>query len=91
MQLGIFTAKSLSREAHATNAGKLEQQTIAGRFDDAAAVFSDLRVNELPSVRLQRRQGAAVVLTHEAGIPCRIGRDDRRQSSVVPGHPPPFG
>ena len=55
------------------NTGKLQEQTIAGGLDDAATVFGDLRVDKLPPVGFQSRQGRAVVATHEQEIAHHIG------------------
>src|SRR5437870_6744916 len=78
----------VDRAAHRVDhTGEFQQQTIAGGLDDPAVVLCNLRVDELPPVSLQSRQGGAVVAAHEKGITHHIGRDDRRKSSVVPRHP----
>ena len=75
----------VDRTAHRVDhAREFQQQPVARGLDDPAAVFGDLRVNKLPPMGLQSRQGGAVVAAHEQGIAHHIGRDDRRQSSVVP-------
>ena len=66
------------------HARKFQQQPVASGLDDPPAVFGDLRVNKLPPVGFQSRQGGAVVAAHEQGIAHYVGRYDRRQSSVVP-------
>src|SRR5262245_33000811 len=44
---------NLSRTAQSINhTGKFDQQAIAGRFDDAAPVFSDFRIDNVRSDRL---------------------------------------
>ena len=43
------------------HAREFQQQAVTGRLDDAAVVFGDLGVDELPPVGFQRRQRAAVV------------------------------
>jgi hypothetical protein len=78
----------VDRAAHRIDyAEKFQQQAIARGLDDPAAVFGDLRINQLPPVGLQSRQGRAVVAAHMQGIAHHIGRYDRRQSSMVPRHP----
>jgi len=55
------------------DAGKLQQQSIAGGFYNSAAVLGDLRVNEFAAVGLQSREGGTVVAAHEEGIAHHIG------------------
>jgi len=59
----------LDRAAHRVDdAREFQQQAVPGRLDDAPGVLGDLRVDELAAVRLQCRQGAAVVHAHEARV-----------------------
>ena len=52
----------LDRAAHRIDdAGKLDQQAVAGGLDDAAAVLGDLGVDELGADRLQRGERAFLV------------------------------
>jgi hypothetical protein len=45
--------------------GELDQHTVARRLHDAPAVFGDLRVNELTSMRLEPLKGALFVGAHQ--------------------------
>jgi hypothetical protein len=47
------------------NACKLDQQTVASGFDDAAMVLSDLRIDQLPSQHLQAFKRAFLVGSHQ--------------------------
>ena len=55
------------------DAGKLQQQSVAGGLYNSAAVLDDLRVSKFAAVGLQSRQGGAVVAAHEDGIAHHIG------------------
>jgi len=82
-------ALHVDRAAHGIDhAREFQEQTVAGRLDDAAVMFGDLGVDELTPVGFQRCQRAAVVHAHEARVPDHIERDDCRQASVVPRHVP---
>jgi hypothetical protein len=52
---------------------ELQQQAIAGGFDDPATIFGNLRVNQLPPMSFQCGQGGAVVAAHEQRIAHHIG------------------
>ena len=66
------------RRAHCVEgAGELEQQPIAGGFDDAAAIFEEQRVDDL-AMRLQRVERALFVCPHEPAVAHHIGTDDAR-------------
>src|SRR4029077_10413216 len=54
-------ALHFNRAAHCIDhAREFHQQAVPGRLDDAAVMFGDLGVYQLPPVGFQRRQGAAV-------------------------------
>ena len=55
------------------NAGEFEEEAIACGFDDATMMFLDLRIGQFASYRLETREGAFFVLTHEPRIPSHIG------------------
>ena len=59
------------------------------RVTPIGGLMRKLRVDELPPVGLQSRQGGAVVAAHEEGIAHHIGRNNCCQSSVVPRQAPP--
>src|SRR5215471_14492308 len=59
----------LDRAAHGIyNASEFQEKTVAGGLDNPTVVFGNLRVNKVPPVGLQSRQGATVVTAHEHGI-----------------------
>jgi hypothetical protein len=62
--------------------GELNQNTIAGKLDDASAVCGDCGVNQLFAKGLDRAQGADVVQPHETGIPRHVGSEYCRKSPV---------
>ena len=81
-------ALHLDRAAHRIDdAGELHQQAVAGGLDDAAAVFGDLRIDQLAPMALEAREGRALVAAHQPRITRHIGREDRRQSSLVTRRP----
>jgi hypothetical protein len=41
------------------DAGQLDQEAVAGRFDDAAPVLGDLRLDQLAARRLEPGEGAS--------------------------------
>ena len=57
---------------------EFQQQTIAGRLDDAPAVRSDQRVDDVAAQCLQGRERAALIPTHQSRIPRDIGCNDCR-------------
>jgi hypothetical protein len=66
------------------HAGKLDQQAIAGRLDDAAPVFGYFRIDEFASMTSEPRKGAGLILTHEAAVSGDISGEDGRQSALNP-------
>ena len=46
--------------------GKFNEESVAGGFDDAAAMFPDLRIAELAADRPQRGERSLIVRAHEA-------------------------
>src|SRR4029453_5720815 len=53
---------------------------------DPAAMFADSWVDHLASQRLERRERAAFITAHEAGVARHVGRYDCRQSSLLAPH-----
>jgi predicted RNA methylase len=47
------------------DAGKFNEESVAGGFDDAAAMFPDLRIAELAADRPQRGERSLVVRAHD--------------------------
>ena len=58
------------------SAGKLDQGTVAGQLDQAAAVAGQYRFQALFSVFPQARDGATFVPPHQAGIADHVGCND---------------
>jgi hypothetical protein len=78
-------ALHLDRTAHRVDdAGEFDQQAVAGRFDDAAAVLGDLRVTKLAADRPQSGKRALLIGLHQPRIARDIGRQDRREAALDP-------
>jgi hypothetical protein len=58
--------------------GELDQQAITGRFDDAATVFSDLRVDNVRPDRPYSVEGSLLIRPHKPGITGHISGEDCR-------------
>ena len=56
------------------NAGELDQQPVASRLNNAAAMLLDLWVGKLASQLLQRSESAFFVRSHQTRIASDIGR-----------------
>ena len=61
------------------NAGKLNQQAVAGGLDDPPAMLVDFRVGDFAPDRLERKERSLFVLAHQPGIADDIGRQNCRQ------------
>ena len=85
----------LDRAAHRIDdAGELDQEPVAGGFDDAASVLLDLRIAQLAADRLQCGERAFLIHTHQARITRHIGGEDRGETAGRGhgcGSPPGFG
>jgi hypothetical protein len=57
----------------------LANSTVAGGFDDAAAMVGDLRVDDLGAQRLEPAEGAFLIGFDQARIAGDNGREDRRE------------
>jgi hypothetical protein len=71
------------------HAGELDQQTIPGRLDDAAAMLGDARIDQLAAQRFQRSERPFLVSADKpriAGYIARIAANRRstRSSVLVP-------
>ncbi len=70
------------RAAHRIDdAGKLDQQAVAGGLDDAAPVLGDLRIEQLAAQRFQAFERAFLVRPHQPRIPRHIGGEDRSEAA----------
>src|SRR6202011_6249281 len=66
------------------NAGELDQQPVASRLNNAAAVLLDLWVGKLASQLLQRSESAFFVRSHQTRISSELGRQDRCEPPLDP-------
>jgi len=75
----------LDRAAHRVDdAGELDKEAVAGRFDDATPMLSDFGIGEFPADRTQLRDRALLVLADQPRIAGDIDRQNGRQSSLDP-------
>jgi prevent-host-death family protein len=76
------------------DAGELGEQTVSGGLDDAAPVLGDLRIDQLPAMRLEAFERAFLIGPHQARVARHIGGEDRGETAGR-GHgcssPPCFG
>ena len=63
------------------DARKFRQQTVTGILDDAATVLRDLRINQLPEMRLEALVRALLVGLHQTRIARHIGGEDRGKAT----------
>ena len=73
---------------------KFDQDAVAGRFDDAAFVLDDLRINEFPAMRSEPSQGASLVLAHQPLVTGDIGSENGSEPALdaLSAHmTPPWG
>ncbi len=55
------------------DAGELDQRAVAHELDDTTVAGGDLAIDEVIPMGLQRRQGAGLVLLHEAAVADHVG------------------
>src|SRR5712671_4682214 len=55
------------------NTGKLDEQSIARRLDDAPVLFADFGVDDLTAQLFQRVVGALLIRSHQARVANHIG------------------
>jgi hypothetical protein len=61
------------------NTAKLDEQPVAGGFDEAALVLGGFWVEELAPQRSEAFESAALISADQPRIPRHIGREDRRE------------
>src|ERR1700731_380651 len=61
---------------------ELDQHAVAGGFDDTASVFSDARIDQLATVRLERGEGSHLIDTHQAAVAHYIRCQNGRQPAL---------
>jgi hypothetical protein len=78
-------ALQFDRAAHRIDdAREFDQQPVAGRLDNAAAMLGNFGVHQFAPGYLERRERALLVLAHQPRIAGDIGRQHRRQAPLDP-------
>ena len=72
------------------HARKLGKEAVAGVFYDTAAVFADLRIDQLLEVGFEPLVGAFLVRSHQPRVPAHISGEDRGETADS-GHFSPGG
>jgi hypothetical protein len=63
------------------DAGEFREHAVAGVLDNAALVFPDLRIDQLPEMRLEAFVRPFLVRPHQARIAGHIGGKDRGETA----------
>src|SRR5439155_2907829 len=63
------------------DARELDEQTVAGRLDDAPTMFLDFRIEELVPQLLQRGERPLLISPHQARVAGHIGGEDRGETA----------
>jgi hypothetical protein len=72
----------LDRAANGINdARKLGEEAVAGILHYPAVVLPDLRLNQLPEVRLEALVRPLLIRAHQTRIPRRIGGEDSGEAA----------
>ena len=71
------------------DAGKFDQQTVAGGLDDPPVMLGDLRIDELMAQRIQSSERAFLIRPHQPRIPRHIGGEDRSEPAGLAHVPSP--
>ena len=68
-------------------ASELDQKGVAGRLDDAPAMFGDFGVDQLAPMRFQPRQGVFFVGLHQPAAACNVRGENGGQPAfdALPG------
>ena len=66
------------------DAWEFDQDAVAGRFDDAAFVFGDLRVDEFAAMRSEPSESAGLVPTHQPRVAGHIGGENGSEPALDP-------
>ena len=61
--------------------GEFHQHSVVSGLDDAAVMLGDLRVNQLPAVRLEAFEHALLIRPHHARIARHVGGEDRGETA----------
>jgi hypothetical protein len=66
------------------DAWEFDKEAVSGRLYDPTLVFSDFRINEFAAMGSEAREGAGLVLSHEAAVTSDIGGKNRRKPALYP-------
>src|SRR5207253_5568583 len=69
--------------------GKLHQHSVAGQFDDSSLMLADFGINEIGPQRVQCRERARFVRTHEATVANDVGGKNSSQAALHVGESKP--
>jgi hypothetical protein len=61
---------------------ELDQNAVAGGFEDAATVLGDQWIDQLAPIAFEDGEGTLFVRTHQPRISGNVGAEDRRQPSL---------
>jgi hypothetical protein len=76
------SALHLGSAAHRVDdTGEFREQAVAGVLDDVAPVLLDLRIDQLPEVRLEAFVRTLLVRPHQTRIARHIGGEDRGETA----------
>jgi hypothetical protein len=67
---------------------EFDQDSVAGRLDDATFVFGSLRVDQFTTMASEPCESAGLVLSHEAAVSGHIGGENGREPALdaLPAH-----
>ena len=74
--LGHSTLHSDRADHRLNDAGELDQDAIAGQFDDPAMLCCDLGLDQFRLVLLKALQGADIISPHQAAVADDVGGED---------------
>src|SRR5215471_13892601 len=67
-----------------SSAREFDQDSVAGRLDDASLVLGDLRVDQIAAQRPEACQSAGLVSFHQTAVSGDIGRQNGREPALDP-------
>src|SRR5205814_9721507 len=62
--------------------GKLHQHSVAGQFDDSSLMLADFGINKIGPQRVQCRERAGFVRTHEAAVANHVGGKNSSEAAL---------
>ena len=79
-------ALNVERAAHRVDrAGEFDQHAVAGRLDDAAAMFGDFRIDQRAPAVLESRQSSLFVASHEPAVTDDVCRKNGCETALHAG------